>query len=174
MKPLSPLPSGPPFSDPPGVTYEGGPFPQQFPGPNGDDTEGAPLFSFSTDAQSLLGSYESACKLQGLTVISLSLVDGRKNGQYPQFEGPDDPSIYIIKGTLQDADLVTYDLEDVAGELFKRKYIPNPEQRDTNYTQVGHGEDADDVAYPGPLQLVITLLPESGDAEGHWEIAKPQ
>lgn len=166
MKPLTPVPSGPPFSVPDNVTYNGGPCP----------TQDASLFVPFASANELLAGYATAITKQGLTTSNLRITDGIASGSYSQFApsagnppANNDVSVFLIQATLQDADLVTYDLNDVAGNLFKRVYFPDMAQGDSNYKQEGSGADAKNVAVAGVI--VLGLLADSGVAQGHWEKA---
>jgi|ERR1700722_3916786 len=152
------IPSGPPFSVPPGATFNGGQVP----------TADASLYATPADATKLLIAYKVAQAKAELTG-TISLADGISDGDYPRFTpGSDGSSIFLIKGNLTDAAGNAYLLKDVAGDLQKRSLEPDQERGDSNFVEEGHGADTQDVAVPG---VIVISLPGSGVAQAHWEKA---
>jgi hypothetical protein len=146
--------NSPPFSLPPGATFNGGAVP----------TADASLYATPSDATNLLTAYLAA-QAKAELAGTISLADGISDGDYPQFTpGSDGSSIFLIKGNLTDADGNAYLLKDVAGDLQKRSLEPDQERGDSNFVEEGHGADTPDVDVPGVL--VISLV--GGVAQAHW------
>ena len=164
--PTNPNPfSGPPFSLPPGATWNGSPLPNR----------AAYFFSTFGEASETLQEIQAAIVAAGGTLLTpantpegdsaLQIVDGVASGDYPQIGLPDPPQapylptmigVWLIKGNFLMASGLCFE-NDLAGLIERRSIYPNqPEDYgDKNLVQVGQGANAKMVGVATSLALEI-------------------
>lgn len=164
-----PAPSGPPFGPFPGATQSGSPVPQQ----------NWPLFSVRGAAAELIPQYIAAAEKAGCAIVApFALQDGIYGAApsyysfavAPQPSGSlEDVSIFVVTGTVKDAQGNIEIIADVAGSLIKRSLQPDMAQGDSNYTQQGHG--ASTINVPAGGILTLSLYPTEGYGAAHWSLS---
>jgi len=134
------------------------------------------LYSQQAQAVNLMAQFSQGAALKRCTV-NLSIVNGRTDGEYPQFTAATDGSdILLIEGSITDDLGNIYAVEgEVVGEYvnwYNNPFTPGqPSRGDTNFKQVVPENNGvpepnltSDVAIPGFLKLILG----SGAATGRW------
>ncbi len=162
--------AGPPFTPPVGYTFQNQPVPLQC----------ARWFSDYGSANRMLTQLLMLLQGIGATDISLSIVDGIQQG-YLYGYAPNAPTPYTnteqgmwaITGNFNHPVYGPSFLCELAGDLIYRQQYPDTSAGigDANYTQVGHGADARQVAVPGKLELVADTAYSPVEIHARWVAA---
>lgn len=174
---LSPF-SGPPFTVPPGATFNGQPLPASagyfF------STYGGASETFQQVVAAIIAAGGSLLTPQNTPqgASPLAIVDGIASGDYAEFGLPTPPTepylptmigLWIIKGNFMGPNGLCFE-NDIAGLIEKRSVYPNQPTTfgDKNLMQVGSGATARMVGVPS--SLAIQILPETPAslASAYW------
>jgi hypothetical protein len=161
--PLRTIPNTVPFIQPP-ATRNGEPV-------TGEQDWGN--FSTRKQANYILEQIRTTISaVAGAVIIDLKVVDTTAiDGYVLDVPLPDKPKLsdiadFSIQGHVSVNGAANLFIDEWAGLVYARKFVPDPESGDTNYQEVGTGADAVDVVVQGAL--VPELLPSEDLIEFHW------